>query len=288
MIPQKIKAFFEFIDFLDQNKNNYIEKYIPLCEKLKELDMQRNLLKPNNNYKDKESYDIIQKEISEKMVPIKENIYKPITNKLKELGIWAGDVNYTSVWNNNISEISHFKRTFIKDDIKEIFKYKQKYLNFRTETNSNFLCLSFIFSDLDQLLKELFDFFKDTNENEFKSFEAKTIEVKSITEIAQDYKEKIGKNVKFSIPAESIFCAKQNAELTKFTDIKNQYNVFNIGDKIEIVKNTKNKGNINLGNNNKISGCDNDEIAKQSFDWQKGETIIMIIIGILGLLIAFL
>jgi FtsZ-binding cell division protein ZapB len=91
MIPQKIQALFDFIDFLDANKKEYIEKYIPLCNELSELDKQRSKLKPNENYKDKQSYECIQKEIKEKFEPITDNIYKPVTNKLRELGIWSRD-----------------------------------------------------------------------------------------------------------------------------------------------------------------------------------------------------
>ncbi|SFS88474.1 hypothetical protein [Sphingobacterium wenxiniae] len=201
MIPQKIQALFEFIDFLDKNKEHYIQKYIPLCNELTELDKQRSSLKPNKNYKDKLSYDFIQEEIKEKFIPITENIYKPITSKLQELGIWAGDEIYTSIWNNNISEISDFKRNFSEADIKQIFHYKQKYLNFRTETNSDFLCLSFVFSNLDEILKELFDFFKDTDENEFESFEPEIIECKSIEEALHLYTNSPKRNFRFTLPS---------------------------------------------------------------------------------------
>ena len=186
MIPKKIQSLFEFIKFLDKNKAEYIEKYIPLCNELEELDKQRSLLEPNENYKDKQSYDIIQKEIKEKFEPITENIYKPITSKLQELGIWSGDDAFKGLWNNNISEIADFKRNFSEEQAKQVFQYKQKYLSFRTETNSNFLCLSFVFLDLDEILKRLFDFFKDTKENEFDSFEAKIIEVEDFTEITKN------------------------------------------------------------------------------------------------------
>ena len=52
MIPPKIQALFDFIDYLDNNKKQYIEKYIPLCDELDALAKQRRKLKPNNNYKD--------------------------------------------------------------------------------------------------------------------------------------------------------------------------------------------------------------------------------------------
>ncbi|MFV8373924.1 hypothetical protein [Flavobacterium sp. LB1P71] len=288
MIPQKIQALFEFIDFLDKNKAEYVQKYIPLCNELKELDKQRNTLKPNENYKDKRSYESIQKQIKEKFEPITDNIYIPITSKLQELGIWSGDDVYTSIWNNNISEISDFKRNFSEEDVKQIFRYKQKYLSFIAEANSDFLCLSFLLSNLDEILKELFDFFKDTNENEFDSFETKIIEVDSFAEIAKNIKENSGKNVKYSIPTETVFGKKHTTAATKIADIKNEFNIYNMRDKIEVGTISNNSGQITLGKDNKTEVNSNDEIAKKSFRWQKRDTIITIIIGIIGLVIAYL
>lgn len=287
MIPQKIQALFDFIDFLDVNKKEYIEKYIPLCNELKELDKQRSILKPKENYKDKQSYECIQKEIKEKFEPITENIYKPVTSKLRELGIWSGDDVYTSIWNNNISEIEDFKGNFSEEDLEKVFHYKQKYLLFRTETNNDFLCLSFVFSNLDEIYKALFDFFKDTQGNEFDSFETKTIEVGDFGEIAKNLKDNIGKNVKYSIPTETIFGKKQTIPTTERLET-NHYNVFNMGDKIEVGDISNNKGQITLGKGNKTVVNGNDEIAKKSFRWQKRDTIIATIIGIVGLVIAYL
>lgn len=288
MIPQKLEALFEFIDFLDKNKTEYIEKYIPLCYELKELDKLRKALRPNENYKDKKSYDSIQKQIKEKFEPITENIYNPITRKLLELGIWSGDETYSSIWNNNISEISDFKSNFSEKDIKQVFQYKEKYLSFRNETHHDFLCLSFIFSNLDEILKELFDFFKDSKENEFDSFETKTIQVGSFAEIAQSLKENIGKNVKYSIPTEAAFGNKHTTPTSKIADIKNEFNVFNVGDKIEAGNISNNSGQIILGKKNKTEVNSRDEIAQKSFRWQKRDTFISIIIGVIGLIIAYL
>lgn len=167
-----------------------------------------------------------------------------------------------------------------------MFQYKQKYLLFRTETNNDFLCLSFVFSNLDEIFKSLFDFFKDTQENEFDSFETKTIEVGDFDEMAKNLKDSIGKNVKYSIPSETFFNKKQTTQTTKSPSIKNEFNIFNMGDKIEVGNISNNKGQITLGKDNKTEVNSNDEIAKKSFHWQKRSTIISIIIGIVGIIIA--
>lgn len=284
MIPQKIQALFDFIDFLDLRKKEFIEKYIPLCNELRELDKQRSKLNPRENYKDKQSYENIQKKIEEKFEPITENIYKPITNKLRELGIWSGDEVYTSIWNNNISEIEDFKRNFIPEDIELVFHYKQKYLLFRSETNNDFLCLSFVFSNLDEIFKVLFDFFKDTDENEFDSFEAKTIELKDFGEIAKSLKENIGKNIKYSIPWETINKEKQIPSITEKLET-NHYNIINMRDKIEIGQISSNNGQINVGSDNKIKVDTNDELLKKSFSWQKWGVIIGAVLAIIAILV---
>lgn len=284
MIPQKIQALFDFIDFLDLRKKEFIEKYIPLCNELRELDKQRSKLNPRENYKDKQSYKNIQKKIEEKFEPIIENIYKPITNKLRELGIWSGDEVYTSIWNNNISEIEDFKRNFIPEDIELVFHYKQKYLLFRSETNNDFLCLSFVFSNLDEIFKVLFDFFKDTDENEFDSFEAKTIELKDFGEIAKSLKENIGKNIKYSIPWETINKEKQIPSITEKLET-NHYNIINMRDKIEIGQISSNNGQINVGSDNKIKVDTNDELLKKSFSWQKWGVIIGAVLAIIAILV---
>lgn len=288
MIPSKIEALFKFIDFLDKNKTEYIEKYIPLCHELEELDKQRKALNPNGNYKDKQLYDSVQKQIEEKFEPITENIYNPITRTLLELGIWSGDDVFSSVWNNNISEILDFKRNFLEEDTKQVFQYKEKYLSFRNETNSYFLCLFFVFSALDRIMKELFDFFKDIKENEFDNFETKTIKVANFAELAQKLNENLGQNVKYSIPSETVFGKKFTPQPSTIADIKNEFNVFNMGDKIEIGNISNNSGQTILGKDNKIEINSNDEIAQKSFRWQKRDTIISIIIGIIGLIIAYL
>ncbi|MFC6101500.1 hypothetical protein [Olivibacter domesticus] len=285
MIPQKIQALFEFIDFLDDNKSEYIEKYIPLCDELNELDKRRNELDPDGNYKDRRSYDNIQKQIKEKFAPIKENIYKPITGKMRELGIWAGDDVFTSIWNNNISEISYFKRNFSEEDTIQIFQYKQKYLDFRAETNNDFHCLSFVFQSLDEILKELFNFFKDTSKNEFDSFETKIVEVEDFDEMVKRIKDNRRKNIKYSIPSEAFFGTKQIVTSTKTPGIKNE---IIMGDKIEVGNISNNTGQISVGKGNKTKVNGNDELAAKSFRWQKRDTIISIVLGIIGIIIAYL
>jgi len=245
MIPEKIQALFKFIDYLDANKREYIEKYLPLCEELNSLDIQRSKLKPRDNYNDKLRYDVIQQEIAEKFQPITKNIYIPALNKLRELEIWDGDDVFTSIWNNNISAIYDLKENFTSEDADKVKVYKQKYIGFRNETNSNFLCLQLVFSSLDEILKELFDFFKDTNENEFESFETKTIKVNSIKEAVEGLKNTKGSNVAFSLPQESLFDYQNVRQYQQ--QLPSISKEIIMGDKIQIGDIANNSGQIIIG-----------------------------------------
>lgn len=251
MIPHKVKALFDFIDYLNKHKIEYIEKYIPLCNELETLIQKRNKLRPDNNYIDKKNYDTLQIEISQKFSPITLNIYTPVTDKLIELGIWAGDDTYSSIWNRNISAINELKTNFTSEDVIQILKYKKKYLSFRKETNSNFLSLQLIFHVLDDTLKVLFDFFKENSENEFDAFESKTIEVRSIKDAIDGFLENTTGNIKYSIPNDIFFGRKEEKELkNNSTKIKNE--IF-MGDKIVVGDIKKNSGNIIIGKEIKIS-----------------------------------
>ena len=110
MIPEKIKSIFKFIDFLDKNKEEYLQKYLPLCNDLKKIKEDQNQLEPNKNFVEKQKYDELQNITEKDFKIIHSNIYLPITNKLKELNIWSGDRAYASIWNNNIEAISNFKK----------------------------------------------------------------------------------------------------------------------------------------------------------------------------------
>lgn len=256
MIPERIQAIFDFIDYLDSKKQEYLEKYIPLCNELSDLGNKRGQLQPRENYRDKLQHRTVQAEISEKFSPITEEIYNPVVNKMLELGIWSGDGEMSSIWNNNFPAIADFKENFEAEDIPRVMSYKKKYLDFRNETNSNFLSLQMVFSTLDEVLKSLFDFFKDTDENEFDKFEAKTIEVDSLEEAVKGMIENKGKNVKFSI-LHSGFTSKASSTPAPLPSTNIQ-NIYNMGDTFNVGNITGNSGEIIIGKDIKISDSFND------------------------------
>lgn len=192
MIIEEIQAIFDFIDYLESRKQVLIEKYIPLCEELEELRERKDKLKPDNNYREKRQYDILQEELELKFEPLLTDVYQPITGKLKELGISPRGSILTNI-KNNIS-------SFHDDDVARINHYKKKYLSFRNDTSSNFLTLQLVFSDLDESFKELFDYFKDTDDDELEPLEPKTIECSSIEEALKLYNKNPKENIRFVVP----------------------------------------------------------------------------------------
>jgi hypothetical protein len=279
MIPKQVEALFKFIDFLNDNKKVYINDYIPLCIELKALDEKRRDLNPDENYKSKQLYDKVQSEIKEKFSPLLDNIYSPITAKLQELEIWSGDEIFTSIWNNNIGDVGDFKRNFTSEDIDVVMEYKEKYISFRGETNSNFMCLSLIIRSLDEILKELFDFFKDTNENEFSSFEAKVVEGKNLEDAIKTLIRSREENLSFSIPLASIQgSVSKNQEKLISQVVQNNYH---IGDKINTGEISSKSGQIIVGKENKNEITGSDELAKKSFQWTKWLGIIAIVVTII-------
>lgn len=179
MIIDRIKALFNFIEFLHSNIDNF-KGYDILINELYSLDKERNKLNPRINFVDKLKYDEIQAQIKDKFEVINKEIIQQIQDKSNELNIC--DWNETNtLWNYNIEEINKLKENFNLDAIPEILRYKNKYLEFRTKTNCDYF-QTFFFSDLDKILKVLFDFFKESVENEFEAFETKSIQVNDVSE----------------------------------------------------------------------------------------------------------
>ena len=172
------------------------------------------------------------------------------------------------------------KRNFESEDVLQVLSYKEKYLQFRNDTNSDFLSLSLIFSSLDEILKELFEFFNVSNKNEFEKFESKIIEVDSIEDAIKGFKENNG-NVRYSIPTRVLYNNSAKEQIAKSpTHIKNE---IIMGDKFE-TKNLSNKnGAINIGKKNTIENSD--DLNKKTFKWQKWGIIIATILAIITIIL---
>ena len=202
MITPKIKALFQFIEFLHSNIENF-NQHNGLIKDLEQLDKERNQLKPRNNYKDKLKYDEVQAEIKTKFKILQGNTANLIKAKAKELNVCNFDNEPNYSFNGIETDIHQLKENFSKDDLPEIFKHKQQYIEYRTKTHKTFLSLAFFIDELDEVTKSLFDYFKETEQNEFEPFETKAIEVNSITEAAQRFNKQ--GQTKFTLPTNFLF-----------------------------------------------------------------------------------
>ena len=184
-MTKRIKALFKFIEFLHSNIQNF-NQYDEVISDWVYSANQMNNLNPNKKSTDKLKYDNLEENFECNLKIIQKNIQEPIHSKATELNICDIEKEDT-IWNWNYSEITNLKKNFNKEDLPEILEHKRKYIEFRTKTNFNeFLMIFFV--TLDTILKELFDYFNETDQNEFEAFEMKTIQAKSLSEAIRTIK----------------------------------------------------------------------------------------------------
>ena len=196
MITPKIKVLFEFIEYLHSNIDNFNQNN-DLIKQLELLDNERQNVIHKKTFKDKLKYDEVQTEIEKKFKILQDNTANLIKAKAKELKVCNFDNEPNYSFNGIELEIQQLKENFNKKDLSEIFKSKQQYIEYRTKTHSTFLSLSIFIDGLDKITKNLFNYFKDTEQNEFEVFETKTIKVKSIEEAIQIFTNKEHKDDRF-------------------------------------------------------------------------------------------
>lgn len=166
MITNNIKAIFQFIEFLHSNIENF-KQFDDIMNNLNLLGQKRDRLNPRKNFADKLKYDEVQVEIKDKFKVIEDNIIQTIKAKVYELNIC--DLNQPeTLWNRNISEIHSLKENFSLETVPEILQQNAKYNEFRVKTSYTYF-QDFFFQYLDELLKELFDYFKEIEPSEFEN-----------------------------------------------------------------------------------------------------------------------
>ena len=187
MITPKIKSLFQFIEYLNSNIENF-NQHNDLIKELEQLHNERNQLKPQNNYRDKQQFDKAKVELESKFKTLQDNTANLIKAKARNLNLCNFDNEPNYSFNGVETEIRLLKDNFCNDDLPEIFKRKSQYLEYRSQTHSTFLSLQYFFNDLDETTKSLFDYFKDTQQNEYELFEAKTVLVNSFEDAAKELK----------------------------------------------------------------------------------------------------
>jgi hypothetical protein len=199
MIIPKIKALFQFIEFLYSNIENF-KSNDELIKELELLGIERQKVSSKKTFNDKLKYDEVQAEIETKFKILQDNTATRIKAKAIELNVCNFDNNHLFGWYGVQTDIRELKENFTESDLPEIFEHKRKYIEYRTNSHKSFLSLSFFFNDLDEILKELFGFFNESEKNEFEAFEAKRIEVNNIKDalgLLIEGKSKISINPKF-------------------------------------------------------------------------------------------
>lgn len=186
MITNRIKALFNFIEFLHSNIENF-NNYNNLINELEFLKVEKNKLKPENNYKDKIKFEKIQADLVMKFNLLQDNTANLIKAKAKELDVcnFENEPHYS--FYGIEEEIRQLKGNFKNEDLSEIFEFKSKYIDYRSQTHKTFLSMSFFFDELDNVTKSLFDYFKDNEQNEFEVFETKRIMVNSKSKAVELY-----------------------------------------------------------------------------------------------------
>lgn len=203
MITDRIIALFKFIEFLHSNIKNFTQ-YNDLVNELQSLLLERNKLSPSKNFKDKLMFDEIQLVLVSKIKILEENIIEPTQTKAIELNIC--DIrNPETLWNWNIGDVNSFKDNFSQYDLAEIFLHKGKYLEFRTCTSLDYFQKLF-YRHLDGILKELFNYFNESDKNEFESFENKVKHVNSIEEVVKRFNQG---QTEFVLSYDNLFCSKE-------------------------------------------------------------------------------
>jgi hypothetical protein len=181
MITDKINNLFKFIEFLHSNIDNF-NLNNNLITELELLDNERQTVRNKKTFKDKLKFDELQEQIKDKFNLIQERVIFPIESKAKELNICNIENRAPYTFYGVETEIQELKNNFTDNDLTIIFTHKNKYIQYRTNTHKTFFSLGFFFDELDEVLKELFNYFKETEQNEFEAFERKTIQVDSIKE----------------------------------------------------------------------------------------------------------
>ena len=180
MITPKIKALFQFIEYLNSNIDNF-NLNNDLIKELELLIEERQKVRSKKTFKDKLKYDEVQAVIETKFKTLQGNTANLIKAKAKELNVCNFDNEPTYSFNGIETDIHQLKENFSKDDLPEIFKHKQQYIEYRTKTHKTFLSLAFFIDKLDEITKSLFDYFKeDPDRNEFEAFETKAIQGEAV------------------------------------------------------------------------------------------------------------
>jgi hypothetical protein len=262
MITPKIKSLFQFIEYLHSNIDNF-NLNNDLIKELELIKEERNKVSSKNTFTEKLRYDKLQAELESKFKVLQDNTANLIKDKAKELKVCNFDNEPNYSFYGIETEILKLKDNFSNEDLPEIFLHKNQYIEYRTSTHKTFLSMAFFFSDLDRITKSLFDYFKETEQNEYEAFETKAIQVNSIEDAVKGFSKG---QTKFIIPTfMNNTKSKIQEQLAEFTFFQ-----------IEVIADLEFEGKIHKDvkqkNNNSILTPENWEQHKETFFVQRMTT----------------
>jgi hypothetical protein len=184
MIPDKIKKLFQFIEYLSSNIENF-NLNSDLIAELDLLFIEREKVRMKTTYLQKLKFDEVQETIESKFDLLQMRTAHPIKAKAKALKVCTFDNEPYYSFNGIESEIHKLKENFGEKDLNEIFKRKQQYIQYRNATHKTFLSMAIFFDEMDSIAKSLFDFFKETEHNEFEAFETKELKANDSIELVE-------------------------------------------------------------------------------------------------------
>lgn len=267
MIPKNIEALFEFIDFLIENKKIF-ENYIDINYRINDLSYEKSKLKPNDNYYDKQKYSDIENEIKEIINIIDINVINLIKEKLIELELYKdNDPTYLRRDLNISNNIS-----IDNIDVETINNYRLKYIEFIETTDIGFYTLSRMFSELNNYLKIIFDYFKKPEVIPFDELIENSKQINNITQLSNYIKSSIDKQVNYKIDIEKALEFNTTKVIPESTNISP---IFCIDNSKNIINNNTingNKNKVNIKNDN-IKQSNNNKFGN-NMDNSKSDNII--------------
>ena len=191
MISEKIKAVFEFVDFLHSNTKVFKE-YVPIVDECWNISDEMARVNPHNSFQERKKYNELNQVKNQKFNLVKTNVIDVIKSKARNLNI-CQETNSGLEFNWGYSEIHELKEQATDNDAQTIIEHKNHYLEFRNETNSYFLSFQYFFFGLDRYLKEIFVYFDKNAESDFVRLEPKGIS--SEPALSKDELENISKSL---------------------------------------------------------------------------------------------
>ena len=215
MITDKITALFKFIEFLHSDIKNFAH-YNEIVSEFQTLRLEQDKLSSAKNFKDKLKYNEMQLVLEGKFKTIEEDITQPLQAKTTRLNVCDFKKPET-LWNWNIRDINSLKEDFNQYDLSEIFLHKSKYVEYKTVMSFNCFHALF-FTYLDRILKELFDYFEEPQENKLEVLGVKAVSVNDNIEAVN-----LGMtaNRKLTLPMEVLISSK-NQQLNNDEDLLSQ------------------------------------------------------------------